>query len=417
MDMKRTLQTIGMLFVSLISLSGMANPKASYAKTFYVALNGDNANVGSEVNPVRSIKKGMSLMKKGDTLFIKSGTYHESINSNWQAIPTGTSWNDAPIISNFPGDTVVLKVSHGSEAINLAHPYIQYVIFNGLIVDAPNTEFGISTTNGAHHVRFKKMEIKNAKGSGIISTPGSKPAPANTFLEFINCVVHHNGSSNLDHGFYIATSRNVVKHSEIHHNSGFGVIAYHSGSVRRAEHNVFMGNMIYSNSTKSATSSGILLSSGDGNSAFNNIVYSNPAGIRVHNNNPTNSKVYNNTIYNNGVGIEVTSRSRSAMLKNNIVYKNSNNLIDNGSATERAGNLMINPNFLDEKNGDFRLQKGSLAVDQGVELVEVSHDFSQATRRPQGESFDIGAYEFIEGEAEVDTTPPDTPVRLHFIEQ
>ena len=77
---------------------------------------------------------------------------------------------------------------------------------------------------------------------------------------------------------------------------------------------------------------------------------------------------------------------------------------------------MTNPSFLDEANGDFRLQAGSLAIDQGVELEEVSRDFTSNTVRPQLNDFDIGAYEFVgSADLEDDITPPSTPTNVQFI--
>ncbi len=387
-------------------------PNFVFAGEYYVSINGNDSNTGIVSSPFRSIKKGMSAIKKGDTLYIKEGRYHETIDYNWQTIPSGTSWADAPIISAFPGDKVILMPpgTRSGEVVNLGGSSIHYLIFDGLTIDAINRAYGISTTNGAHHIRFQNIEVKNAKYSGILVGPGSMPSPLDTYQEFINCHVHHNGSSNLDHGFYISTSHNLVKQTRIHDNASFGVIAFQAKLAKRANHNVFVGNEVYRNSTKAATSAGILLSSGDGNMAYNNVVYNSKVGIRVHNNNPNDSKVYNNTIYNTDIGIEVTALSTDAIVKNNIVYQNAINILENGVNTQMASNLLTNPRFRDKANGDFRLQEGSAAIDQGVELVEVTHDFTDATVRPQNQHYDIGAYEFI-GSA-VDTTAPLSPTQV-----
>jgi len=402
--------------MSCALIASLFLPDTAKATTYYVATTGIDSNPGTSTQPFRTIFEGVKRLNAGDTLYIKSGIYNEGINSGIQTIPTGTSWSNAPVIAAYPGETVILRPLYGTEGINLAHSYIQYVIFNGLILDAANMKFGISTTNGAHHIRFQNMEVKNAINSGVILSSGGQPTPANTYQEFINCHVHHNGSSSLDHAFYISTSHNLVKQSHIHHNASFGVHVYQANSEKRANHNVIVGNVIHDDSTKAATSAGILLSSGDGNMAYNNIVYNSKMGIHIHNNNPTNSKVYNNTLYKNYVGIEVTALSTGALVKNNIVYQNSYNIIENGVNTELESNLMTNPSFLDEANGDFRLQTGSLAIDQGVELEEVSRDFTSNTVRPQLNDFDIGAYEFVgSADLEDDITPPSTPTNVQFI--
>lgn len=51
------------------------------------------------------------------------------------------------------------------------------------------------------------------------------------------------------------------------------------------------------------------------------------------------------------------------------------------------------PGFVDQTNGDFRLQPGSLLIDRGVTVGSVVSDYALATR-PQGAGHDIGAHEY-----------------------
>ncbi len=46
---------------------------------FYVATNGDDANAGTADRPWRSIQHAADTMSPGDTVFIRGGTYHESV--------------------------------------------------------------------------------------------------------------------------------------------------------------------------------------------------------------------------------------------------------------------------------------------------------------------------------------------------
>jgi hypothetical protein len=63
----------------------------------------------------------------------------------------------------------------------------------------------------------------------------------------------------------------------------------------------------------------------------------------------------------------------------------------------------VNPRFVNESAGDFRLAAGSAAIDAGVRMDEVTCDRDGVTR-PQGAGHDIGAYEFGSR-----ATPPPLP--------
>ena len=99
---------------------------------------------------------GLSVMEAGDVLYLREGAYNEDINSNNQTWPTGTSWNDAPQIAGYPGETAIL---HGF--INPAADYIQYVIFKDFIIDGERTIDNdcVGGFGAYHHIRFQNMEM------------------------------------------------------------------------------------------------------------------------------------------------------------------------------------------------------------------------------------------------------------------
>jgi hypothetical protein len=406
--------------LSILSL--FSGTVVSEAATYYVAPNGNDANSGSDLTPFQTIQRGIRALAAGDTLNIRGGIYPERINSNNQTIPTGNSWNDAPVISAFSGETVILQPAGGAEVVNLAHPYIKYVVFRDLILDGSGLQrtcssgygcsYGVSVTNGANHVRFSNTEIKNAGGSGILMTRGSSSTP--TAIEFIGCNVHHNGVEARDHGFYLATSGNLVRNCRVHDNAGYGVHIYTGNTSVTADNNTIDGNDVYGNATTSGSAPGILVDNGTGNLVMNNVVRLNKNGIQVGN--PWTSaatasltKVYNNTVYNNmpGLGIDIFASSSQTEVKNNIVYKNGGAIGNKGISTVTSNNMLTDPKFVDELGGNFKLQSTSPAVNQGVILSLVPTDLVGVTR-PQLGTHDIGAYEFASTSA--DTTPPAQPV-------
>ncbi|HEV8725279.1 MAG TPA: right-handed parallel beta-helix repeat-containing protein [Candidatus Binatia bacterium] len=373
-------------FVPLSLFSILASSPCQ-AATYYVAANGTDNAPGTELQPLRNIAKGVSMLRAGDTLLIKQGTYAESINSNVLPIVRGSSWSTPVTIAAYPGHTVVLKPGPTGEVINLAQSSIQYLVIDRLVIDATNAKFGVSITNGARYIRIQNSEVKNSRLSGILLSDRAG------YNQLINLKVYSNGTNRYDHGIYIATSHNLVDGCEIYDNSAYGVHIYNSASGERADNNVIQRSIIRNNGVRDESSAGIILSSGEGNGAYNNIVRSNPHGISV-NHRALNSKVYNNVIFGNGHnGIDVGSGSTGALLKNNIVYKNGADIYNVGYATGLANNLTRDPKFVDPAAGNFSLQATSPAIDAGITLIEVRDDFN-GVPRPQGTAYDIGAYEF-----------------------
>jgi Right handed beta helix region len=228
-------------------------------------------------------------MGAGDTLYIRGDTYAEGIDSGRQTIPVGTSWSNAPLISAYPNEIVQIN------NIGLYVSYIQYIIFDGLIVDNGRTlNEDIYITNGANHIQIKKYEIRNSRGQGVLIARQSS-----VFNKFPNCRIYDNGSSDQDHGLYLSGTSDLIDMCNIYNNSGYGVHNYNSYPGDRSSNNIIRNSGLWNNGTQSATAAGILLSSGDGNLAYNNIIRSNPYGIQIGFRSSNMSAAYNNTIYAN----------------------------------------------------------------------------------------------------------------------
>jgi len=141
----------------------------------------------------------------------------------------------------------------------------------------------------------------------------------------------------------------------------------------------------------------MIFSHGNNQKAYNNIItgQGGPCGTGIQLDYGANApKVYNNTIYgNNGSGVSIGSASSLAVVKNNIVFSNGSTLIDLGSGTVQSNNFTSDPGFVNPASADFHLQSSSQAINRGAVLTEVSDDFD-GTPRPQGTTWDIGAYEY-----------------------
>jgi parallel beta-helix repeat protein len=215
--------------------------------------------------------------------------------------------------------------------------------------------------------------------------------------EFIDLDIHDNGATDHDHGLYISTSNNLVEKSTVHHNAGYGVHIYNGYAGQRADSNIVRQNQVYDNNQSAGYGAGILLSSGDSNIAYNNLIWgsSHYVGLQIGFS-ASNPMAYNNTIYNNHYGVDIGSSSSNAVMQNNIVYSSSaSNYANRGVGTVADHNLIgTNPSFANAAAADFRLQVGSPAIDAGVTVSSVTTDFSGALR-PQGGGYDLGAFELV----------------------
>ena len=96
--MKRTLVT------TVVLLLWCCSHLSARASTYYIALTGTDAAVGSGASPWRTIQHGVDALKAGDTLLIGPGTYREQIEMH----SGGTA--GAPItLSAAPGAHVVVS--------------------------------------------------------------------------------------------------------------------------------------------------------------------------------------------------------------------------------------------------------------------------------------------------------------------
>jgi hypothetical protein len=389
--MKMGMQTLRPLALSSIMLTvlltgGVLSPRAATAATYYVATTGNDANGGTQAQPFRTIAKGLTVLRAGDTLYLRGGTYQEGIDTLQNAIPSGTSWSNPVTIGAYPGETVTLNApvninGYGSTVY-------QYIIVDGLILDGRGVnQVGVFIGgSNAHHIRVQNSEVKNHSKMGV-------QAYDTTDLEYIRLKVHDNGTDRLKHGFYIAIKNALIDECDIYNNSGLGIRIYNSSCTTNdcADNTTIRNSSIHDN----RGDGGVTLNHGRNILFSNNLVYNNLNGVGVAYGNPTNTQIYNNTIYNHpqGDGISLTSVAASTVIKNNILYQNSRAIQDQGVGTVVSKNLTTDPKFMNAAANDFRLQATSPAIDAGIALSAVLTDL-KGISRPQGAGYDIGAYEY-----------------------
>jgi hypothetical protein len=285
---------------------------------------------------------------------------------------------------------------------------------DGLILNAEGTKAAavfISTANRPltvpHHIRLINCEIKNAREQGIMvySSPANTRAQQADYNEFINLKVHDIGRDKSNHGFYINTSHNLIDHCEVWKVYGIGIQIYKTkgrNGLNCNDNTIRCCRIHDTGLDKSDVTAGIIITVGNGNLVFNNLIWNNYNGVQIDTG-ARNTKVYNNSIYKSfgdaGIrnGYPNPPGAHSTIILNNILYQNpyGNKILDYGPDTFADYNLVGNtdPKFVNAADHDFHLQAESPAIDAGTTLREVTTD-CEGVRRPQGKAYDMGAYEY-----------------------
>ena len=406
----------------LVLIGTSLNVGAATAATYYVAKTGSNSHNCSQAQspstPKLTINSALSCFTlrqpgvgAGHTVIVRPGTYNEQLQD---VIPGGSSWSSPFTLKAEARRTVTLVPNVNTYGIRIQGADSSYAIVEGFVVDGTAMAQGVvgigrsGTSSYATHIGIIDCELMNSPGNGIIATGDGH--------HFIGNDIHHNGATRFEHGIYYAGYADwLIEGNSIHDNEGHGVHVY---GTPGSDDGIVRNNFVFSNGSR-----GILVGYGSRGLVYNNVVYKNgfkhnEAGIAVHFGSPKDMKVYNNTVYGNkNYGITIWSGSNT-IVKNNIAYNNGKAQIhDVATNTTESNNIETNPSFVDVDKADFHLQSDSNAIDTGTDLSPVLSMDIDGNSRPQGSSFDIGAYEFNFSEPPepvADNESPNPPTNLRI---
>lgn len=383
--------------------------------TYYVSLSGSDGAAGTIGAPFRNWQRGAQAAAAGDTVYIRTGTYDETLE--WFGWPGGTlpnNWMNVITFSAYQGEAVTLRgtnpnyvmVMRGSSAGASDAP--RYISFDGITFDGTNVSgnylIGIrawdNTTNPAqapaHHIRFQGCRITNGNaGQGILMTWGS------VGCRVLNTEIDHiNGPTNVPNntqGIYGAADDLIVDGCHIHNCWGYGISNVSSVPNQDNSDHIIRNNRVHHCGQGGTGLGGINLGEGTGNLIYNNVVYScgGPGIILGWGGGSVGTKIYNNTVYgNSGIGIYVRPGDVNALIYNNISYSNAGgDMTLSGPGYQQDRNIIADPGFVNIAAENFRVIATSPAVNAGLTLAEVTTDIDGGAR-PTGGSYDIGAYEY-----------------------
>ncbi|MBB6734025.1 DUF4082 domain-containing protein [Cohnella zeiphila] len=421
-----------MMLVLALSMIYAAIPAAASGSIYYVSTTGNDSNPGSSVSPFLTVAHAVSVVGPGDTIIVKSGTYHESVNLGSLS---GTATDYITIKSEVPGGAYIDTTSLGS-GYNL-EPFLgapSYIEINGFELSSGANSAGIHL-DGGHHTKVYNNIIHNTGASGI----------------------------QLDHGDYRFIENNIVYNTAYYMyfaGSGISLWQAHASDSNSGYHNIIRNNISYSNNNLSGTAetdgngiifddsrntqNGSTLGAYTGSTLIeDNLTYDNGGrGIEVYLSD--NVTVRNNTAYKNSTRNDSSTwrgefyvvNSSNVTVANNVAVTDSSTHSDNrailigrygGDAmtnviwrnnltydtydpgdpsykrdtastevpTTAHGNILgEDPLFVDAANADFRLTSCSPAINAGTSSYGSSSDDLDGNSRTIGSAVDMGAYEF-----------------------
>nr|WP_300004941.1 right-handed parallel beta-helix repeat-containing protein [Tissierella sp.] len=437
------------IFFSSISPISFAS-----GNTYYVAANGSDNNSGSISAPLKTIQKAVLLLKAGDTLLVRAGTYKEKVT-----LKNSGSSNSLITIKNYPGEKAIISGT-GSGGANLLIENKSYIRIEGLDItdnSGKDTPIGISVKGFGTDIELVNNKVynivsnKNAHGIAVYGT-NSKTPITNLLIEgneVFNCKLGQSES--------VVLNGNVTKfkviNNKVHDNDNIAIdfIGYEgtagSGETDRARDGVCSGNIIYNiSSIKNPTyndyaADGIYVDGGkdiiiEGNyvkncdigiemasehkgkttdniTVRNNLILDSTnyaalvfGGEGKSNGIATNIKIYNNTVYNADTALVIANADSSTNEVKNNIFNKSNIFIEGKEGKNIIqNNLTSDAKFVNPASGKFELNSGSPAIDTGISVNAGNLDYSLKNRVING-TIDMGCLEY--GSESTGPTPPET---------
>ncbi len=428
-----------------------------HATTYFVSINGNDNDSGTENQPWKTIQKAADELEAGDTVIILEGVYEE------QVIPKKSGQAGKYIIYKAKSGAEViidganLNIADGHSALFLIHNknYIKVIGISvrniGTTYSASYDQAGFMIEN-AHHIEIKNCTTYNTFSSGIISLNSHDLSIDNNLIRKAcnggeqECISITDGSYNFevmnnevyDGGSGLNGGEGIdVKQGshdgDVHHNYVHNLPKRLGIYVDAYEKHTYNIN-VYQNKVHDCADGGFALSSEAGGfleniSIYNNIAYHNEYyGLiisnwdeAITNTHPMKKiRIINNTFYNNkwagqnwGAGIIMENlHAEDIIINNNICSENIEQImiVDNVNLSELTtnnnlvfgnqlsglgfnNNIVEDPDFINKASADFHLKSTSAAIDGGTSSHAPTIDFD-GNSRPVNGTPDIGAFEY-----------------------
>ncbi|OQY41963.1 MAG: hypothetical protein B6240_14495 [Desulfobacteraceae bacterium 4572_87] len=379
--------------------------EAASGATYYVDVNGNDANDGSQTDPWKTIHHAVNTVAAGDTVLINPGTY--GVSQQISITTSGTASNPITFKGNGAGVLVDLRPYDGRNGLEIY--FADYIVIDNLTVYA-------SSVSGSRGIR-----LTHAEGCIISNNTVSGANHANLFCSLSDHVTFlNNVAFNGAIGIYVADSSDypTIKGNRLYDNTAIGLHMngdINSGGDGTISYALVDGNWIYDNGATGINLDGVTWSTFQ-----NNLVYGNKfRGIAFFQGDgavPSNdNEAYQNTIITPagayyGIGLNYGATSELAITSNyNLlpdqgrVAETSNGRFllsewqslgyDTQSVTGTISQTFKNPSGDAQGIKNWQLKAESPAIDAGTNAHSCTPDIV-GNARPAGTAPDMGAYEY-----------------------
>jgi len=381
-----------------------------------------------------SIQAAIDYAEQGDTILIHSGTYNERINFNGKDYILGSLFLTTGDTA-YTSQTILDGAASGS-VITLENGENWYSRISGLTIrngytSSTNTSesgAGLRLVNSSPRLDHLYIISNNCEsgGSGIYTQGGSpviedciisgndggssaayfSGGDGNVPVEINDCLVESNGSNgiraafadieisrsrltaNTASGFSIQDGSGQLENCLVDNNEAYAL--YVTSGSGKGELSVINSTVVDNNINLGYTQAGINLNSG-ASATLTNCIFRNPVDAEIY----------------HGGGDACTTSVNYSLIdggQSGFGYQSTEGVLD-----WNAGNIDVDPVFIDEANEDYHLGDSSPCIGAGTTTNAPDHDLENNTRPdPGGSDPDMGAFE----NSRSAPLPPEAPTNL-----